>query len=307
MIRHILVAHPSRCSGPASLFAPASCLRSPSPATTHLLQYSVGLILGVTSARESNRGGSMIRHIPVAHPSRCSGPASLFAPASCLRSPSPATIPFIVGVLLRREPALTCGESNRGGSMIRAVRGARPAGQFRAAKLFARAPGARSPSPATIPSIAVMSKRQPISISPPPDRPRHAHQKIAGLLAAALRRLRGQPERNTIENSERVRLGFSALALRGGFAPRNCSRALPTRAVRRRLLPRRDGRGACGLRNARRFRVQSSANLRRLIVNLPKAKPRLGPLPVPLRARLTSPLVMAAAPDALPACALASM
>ena len=249
MIRHIPVAHPSRCSGPASLFAPASCLRSPSPATIHLLQYSVGLILGVTSVRESNRGGSMIRHIPVAHPSRCSGPASLFAPASCLRSPSPATIP----------------------------------------------------------SIAVMSKRQPISISPPPDRPRHAHQKIAGLLAAALRRLRGQPERNTIENSERVRLGFSALALRGGFAPRNCSRALPTRAVRRRLLPRRDGRGACGLRNARRFRVQSSANLRRLIVNLPKAKPRLGPLPVPLRARLTSPLVMAAAPDALPACALASM
>jgi hypothetical protein len=54
-----------------------------------------------------------------------------------------------------------------------------------------------------------MPERQPISISPPPDRPRHAHQEIADLLAAALLRLRRQPERNTIENSERVRLGFS--------------------------------------------------------------------------------------------------
>lgn len=54
-----------------------------------------------------------------------------------------------------------------------------------------------------------MSKRQPISISPPPDRPRHAHQEIADLLAAALLRLRARPVRNAIENSERVRLGFS--------------------------------------------------------------------------------------------------
>lgn len=54
-----------------------------------------------------------------------------------------------------------------------------------------------------------MTKLQPISISPPPDRPRHAHQEIADLLAAALLRLRRQPERNTIENSESVRLGFS--------------------------------------------------------------------------------------------------
>lgn len=54
-----------------------------------------------------------------------------------------------------------------------------------------------------------MSKRQPISISPPPDRPRHAHQEIADLLAAALLRLRARPVRNAIENNERVRLGFS--------------------------------------------------------------------------------------------------
>ena len=53
-----------------------------------------------------------------------------------------------------------------------------------------------------------MPERQPISISPPSDRPRHAQQEIADLLAAALLRLRRQPERNTIENSECVRLGF---------------------------------------------------------------------------------------------------
>ena len=53
-----------------------------------------------------------------------------------------------------------------------------------------------------------MTELEPISISPPPDRPRHAHQDIADLLAAALLRLRAQPKRNTIENSERVRLGF---------------------------------------------------------------------------------------------------
>lgn len=53
-----------------------------------------------------------------------------------------------------------------------------------------------------------MSELEPISISPPPDRPRHPQQEIADLLAAALLRLRAQSERNTIENSERVRLGF---------------------------------------------------------------------------------------------------
>jgi hypothetical protein len=53
-----------------------------------------------------------------------------------------------------------------------------------------------------------MPKHQPISISPPPDRPRHAHQEIADLLAAALLRLRMCPPSHTIENSERVHLGF---------------------------------------------------------------------------------------------------
>lgn len=53
-----------------------------------------------------------------------------------------------------------------------------------------------------------MSKRQPISISPPPDRPRHAHQEIADLLAAALLRLRARPSSHITENSECVRLGF---------------------------------------------------------------------------------------------------
>lgn len=54
-----------------------------------------------------------------------------------------------------------------------------------------------------------MTELEPISISPAPDRPRHAHQEIADLLAAALLRLRARPPRDTIENSERVRLGFS--------------------------------------------------------------------------------------------------
>jgi len=53
-----------------------------------------------------------------------------------------------------------------------------------------------------------MSELEPISISTPSDRPRHAEQEIADLLAAALLRLRAQPDRNTLENSERVRLGF---------------------------------------------------------------------------------------------------
>jgi len=53
-----------------------------------------------------------------------------------------------------------------------------------------------------------MTKPQPISISPPHDRPRHAQQEIADLLAAALLRLRVRPSRDTTENSECVRLGF---------------------------------------------------------------------------------------------------
>ena len=53
-----------------------------------------------------------------------------------------------------------------------------------------------------------MSELEPFSISPPSDRPRHPQQEIADLLAAALLRLRRQPERNTAENSECVRLGF---------------------------------------------------------------------------------------------------
>ena len=53
-----------------------------------------------------------------------------------------------------------------------------------------------------------MTELEPISISPPSDRPRHPQQEIADLLAAALLRLRAQPERNTLKNSERVRLGF---------------------------------------------------------------------------------------------------
>ena len=54
-----------------------------------------------------------------------------------------------------------------------------------------------------------MTKIEPISISPPSDCPRHAQQEIADLLAAALLRLRARPSRDTIENSECVRLGFS--------------------------------------------------------------------------------------------------
>ena len=53
-----------------------------------------------------------------------------------------------------------------------------------------------------------MSEREPIAISPPPDRPRHAQQEIADLLAAALLRQRAHPSSHAIENSERVRLGF---------------------------------------------------------------------------------------------------
>ncbi|MDR2164317.1 MAG: hypothetical protein LBO79_01515 [Zoogloeaceae bacterium] len=53
-----------------------------------------------------------------------------------------------------------------------------------------------------------MPERELISIFPPTDRPRHAQQEIADLLTAALLRRRAQPERNVLENSERVRLGF---------------------------------------------------------------------------------------------------
>ncbi|GHU12139.1 hypothetical protein AGMMS50225_19350 [Betaproteobacteria bacterium] len=48
----------------------------------------------------------------------------------------------------------------------------------------------------------------PLSIRPSPDRPRHAQQEIADLLAAAMLRLRSCPLRDTPDNSECVRLGF---------------------------------------------------------------------------------------------------
>lgn len=54
-----------------------------------------------------------------------------------------------------------------------------------------------------------MPEHQPISIFPPSDRPRHAHQEIADLLAAAILRLRARPSRDTTDNSECVRLGFA--------------------------------------------------------------------------------------------------
>lgn len=54
-----------------------------------------------------------------------------------------------------------------------------------------------------------MTELEPISIFPPSDHPRHSHQEIADLLAAALLRLRARPSSHVIENSERVRLGFS--------------------------------------------------------------------------------------------------
>ena len=52
-----------------------------------------------------------------------------------------------------------------------------------------------------------MTELEPISISPPSDRPRHAQQEIADLLAAAVLRLRVRT-RHTAQNSEHVRLGF---------------------------------------------------------------------------------------------------
>lgn len=53
-----------------------------------------------------------------------------------------------------------------------------------------------------------MPERQPISIFPPTDQPRHAHQEIADLLAAALLRLRVRQSRDIPQNSEHVCLGF---------------------------------------------------------------------------------------------------
>ena len=53
-----------------------------------------------------------------------------------------------------------------------------------------------------------MSEREPFSISPPSDRPRHPQHEVADLLAAALLRLRVRPASHITENSERVRLGF---------------------------------------------------------------------------------------------------
>lgn len=53
-----------------------------------------------------------------------------------------------------------------------------------------------------------MTELEPISISPPSDRPRHAQQEIADLLAAGLLRLRARPSSHTAENSEHLRLGF---------------------------------------------------------------------------------------------------
>ena len=53
-----------------------------------------------------------------------------------------------------------------------------------------------------------MTEIEPISICTSPDRPRHAHQEIADLLAAALLRLRSRQLSNTAENSEHISLGF---------------------------------------------------------------------------------------------------
>ncbi|MCI1193823.1 hypothetical protein MOJ79_18475 [Calidifontimicrobium sp. SYSU G02091] len=53
-----------------------------------------------------------------------------------------------------------------------------------------------------------MHEPEPFVLDPEADRPRHAHQEIADLLAAALLRLRARPSRDTTENSECVHLGF---------------------------------------------------------------------------------------------------
>ena len=53
-----------------------------------------------------------------------------------------------------------------------------------------------------------MTEIEPISICTSPDRPRHGHQEIADLLAAALLRLRVRQSRDILQNSEQVCLGF---------------------------------------------------------------------------------------------------
>lgn len=55
-----------------------------------------------------------------------------------------------------------------------------------------------------------MHEHQPFSISPPLERPRHAHQEVAELLAAALLRLRVLPATDAISGREQVGLGFYA-------------------------------------------------------------------------------------------------
>ncbi|KAB0601479.1 MULTISPECIES: hypothetical protein [Betaproteobacteria] len=53
-----------------------------------------------------------------------------------------------------------------------------------------------------------MTEIEPISICKSPERPRHGHQEIADLLAAALLRLRVRQSRDIPQNSEQVCLGF---------------------------------------------------------------------------------------------------
>ena len=57
-----------------------------------------------------------------------------------------------------------------------------------------------------------MHELEPVSLSPAADRPRHAHQEVVDLLAAALLRLRGrhQPptESSIVADSDAVGLGF---------------------------------------------------------------------------------------------------
>ena len=53
-----------------------------------------------------------------------------------------------------------------------------------------------------------MTEIEPIAIGTSPERPRHGHQEIADLLAAALLRLRVRQSRDIPQNSEHVCLGF---------------------------------------------------------------------------------------------------
>lgn len=54
-----------------------------------------------------------------------------------------------------------------------------------------------------------MSDIQPVSIAVPAEYPRHAHQEVADLLAAAILRLRRRHSLNSTPDSESVGLGFS--------------------------------------------------------------------------------------------------